>query len=795
MTIRIPFYRNVSGIISFLVFFFYTVSGFGQSISGKVSDSENHPVKDAQITLTNTKVQKQQLTDENGFYKVIVPPGNYSFEIVKKNVTLFSQNITIDRDTLKNIAITIATGTKVDLNEVTIISKKKLMERKVDRTVFTIANSINAQGVDAVEALSNTPQVKITDNAILIAGKSSVAVMINDRLLNLQGEELLNYLKNIRSDDIAKIEVITTPPAKYSAEGLSGLINIILKKNNKIGWNASLQAGGFFYTGAKLNSGRSGGTFNYQNERLSLSTGFNYTGFKRQQNTTNNIVYTNNDYWNNTGESFYKSAYISPNLKAEYKLTTKSTVGFTYNYSAMNTDQRLNSETFRKITAAEQNFQSLSTDSLQNQYHSGTVFYDLKLDTLGTVLRFSGNYLKAKTDTDKWAQTYENSTTNTLLNNNTGRYQITAFQSDLEKKLLGFIGEFGLKYTAIRNDALLKIYDIENGIPILNTAISNNFFYQENNYAAYFSFIRKLSPKWEIKAGLRYEYTYLKGSIPNQQETTNHYGQFFPTGYLTYKPNDDHAFNLSYSRRINRPNFQSLNPFRRYYSTYEYQEGNPYLRPAISNSIELNYTLKNNFNVSLYYTRSDDNWDKIIRFSDGFRIHQLENFYTMHTYGTAISYTQNHLNWMENTASLQSSFMTTESHIPDAVAVSNGFLAECNLNSTFPLRTDKTLSLFVILAGNTPYQYGNTFFYGYFKNSIGVKGSFLKKNLAYTFLFNDIFNTTQSKGDEYFKDFRSFYAYRSSNRYLNLSVTYTFGNSTIKGIKQKVQFDENNRAL
>jgi len=795
MKIILPFYSNYSGVLLFFAFIFYSVTSFSQSISGKITDSDNHPVMGAQVILTNAGIQKQHLTDENGFYKVVVPPGNYYFEILKKNATLYSENISIDRDTLKNITVTIATNSKVDLEEVTIITKKKLLERKVDRTVFNVANSINAQGVDAIEALSNTPQVKVTDNAVLIAGKSSVAVMINDRLLNLQGEELLHYLKSIRSDDIAKIEVITTPPAKYSAEGLSGLINIILKKNNKIGWNASLQAGGFFYSDARLNSGRSGGTFNYQNERLSLSTGLNYTGFKRQQNTTNTITYTNNDYWNSTGESQYKSAYISPNLKAEYKLNAKSTVGLTYNYSTMNTDQRLDSETFRKITAIEQNFQSLSTDSLQNQYHSGTVFYDLKLDTLGTVLRFSGNYLKAKTDTDKWAQTYENNTDNTLLNNNTGHYQITAFQTDLEKKLFGLSGEFGLKYTAIRNDALLKTYNIENGVPILNTTISNDFFYRENNYAAYFSLIRKLNSKWEVKAGLRYEYTYLEGSIPNQQSTTNHYGQFFPTAYLTYKPNNDHAFNLSYSRRINRPNFQSLNPFRRYYSTYEYQEGNPYLRPAISTTIELNYTLKNNFNVSLYYTRSDDNWDRIIRFSDGFRIHQLENFYTMHTYGTAVNYTQNHLNWMENTVSLQSSFMTTESYLPDAVAVGNGFLAECNLNSTFPIKADKTLSLLVILAGNTPYQYGNTFFHGYFKNSIGAKGSFLKKNLTYTLLLNDVFNTAQSKGDEYFNGFQSFYAYRSSNRYLNLSVTYTFGNSTIKGVKQKIQFDENNRAL
>lgn len=129
-----------------------------------------------------------------------------------------------------------------------------------------------SQGLDLVEALAKTPMVRTTDEAISIAGKSNVAVMVNDKLLNLSGQELINYLKTLRSDDIARIEVITTPPARYEAEGKSGLINIILKKNTNLGWNASLQTSGNYYFGRPTVSSRSGLGFNYQGKKLSVST-------------------------------------------------------------------------------------------------------------------------------------------------------------------------------------------------------------------------------------------------------------------------------------------------------------------------------------------------------------------------------------------------------------------------------------------------------------------------------------------------------------------------------------------
>ncbi|MDN5481337.1 MAG: TonB-dependent receptor, partial [Chryseobacterium sp.] len=240
---------------------------FAQSIEGTVTDLQNKPAPETEVLIIKADTKFSAITDENGMFKIpLKEDGNYILEIIRDGVKTNSENITVKGNSKKNIKLKEVPVEK-KIEGVTLIARKKLFERKVDRLVFNVENSVASQGIDAVEALAKTPMVRATDDAISIAGKSNVAVMINDRLLNLNGQELINYLKTIRSDDILKIEVITTPPAKYEAEGKSGLINIILKKNTNLGWNGSLQTSGSYYGGRPATSTRIGTTFNYQGDK------------------------------------------------------------------------------------------------------------------------------------------------------------------------------------------------------------------------------------------------------------------------------------------------------------------------------------------------------------------------------------------------------------------------------------------------------------------------------------------------------------------------------------------------
>jgi len=246
---------------------------FSQSIKGTLSASQGQKLGDLEIIFTKDQIKESTLSDDKGNFNLSLKQnGIYHVEIYKDGEKIYEENLEVVGTISKNFLLEFPTTQETKIEGVAIVgTKKKLIERKVDRLVFNIENSVASQGLDAIEALAKTPMVRATDDAITIAGKSNVAVMVNDRMLNLSGQELINYLKTLRSDDILKIEVITTPPARYEAEGKSGIINITLKTSTKKGWNGSLQTSGNYYAGRPTVSARSGASFNYQGQKLSAS--------------------------------------------------------------------------------------------------------------------------------------------------------------------------------------------------------------------------------------------------------------------------------------------------------------------------------------------------------------------------------------------------------------------------------------------------------------------------------------------------------------------------------------------
>ncbi|MCT3833686.1 carboxypeptidase regulatory-like domain-containing protein [Elizabethkingia anophelis] len=218
-------------IILFTLLFTLCQSLFSQQfqLTGKVINEKNTPIEFAEVLVLkkDSTVLKSELTNEKGNFYVQILNGSYIIQIKKLKDILYSQDIDIQNNlNIGNIKIEKAKNIK----EIVLEGKKKLIERKIDRTIFNVENSIFSTGADLAQVLAGTPMLSINDNSISIIGKSGVAVMINDKILNLSGTDLINYLKSLRSDDISKIEIITTPPAKYEAQGNSGMLNIILKK-------------------------------------------------------------------------------------------------------------------------------------------------------------------------------------------------------------------------------------------------------------------------------------------------------------------------------------------------------------------------------------------------------------------------------------------------------------------------------------------------------------------------------------------------------------------------------------
>ncbi|MEG0928060.1 TonB-dependent receptor domain-containing protein [Chryseobacterium sp.] len=768
---------------------------YAQSIEGTVTDNTNKPVSETEVLITKDAAKFSAITDEKGAFKILLKEnGNYLLEVIKDGVKTNSENITVKGNARKDVQIKEEPVVQ-KVEGVTVTVKKKLFERKVDRLVFNVENSVASQGIDAIEALAKTPMVKTSDEAISIAGKSNVAVMINDRLLNLNGQELINYLKTLRSDDILKIEVITTPPAKYDAEGKSGLINIILKKNANLGWNGSLQTSGNYFWGKPTVSARSGATFNYQGEKLSLSTNLSVGDNYWQYNTYSNMMgTTNNNFWNRDSDNLNNYKYKSGNIKAEYKINDKNVAGFNYNYSHSNPWERSENTSTRFNDKGLVNINSNFSNRNSRDVHNATAFYEAKIDSTGGKLNLTANMMLNNSNGRNFSNTLSPETVYTMANP-ISKYKIYSGQADLEKTFGKIKTESGVKYTKIKNDSDFNFFDIKDGQYNLNTDKTNTFLYNEENYAAYFSTNFKINEKWDAKAGLRYEYTTLEGVSMNDDTSANiKYGKFFPTAYLSYKPNENHSFSMNYSRRISRPYFGNLNPFKYFISNYEYTTGNPYLLPSFSDNFELGYVLNNNFNVTLYYNYNKDSWDRVQMVDDNYRYTVAKNFYNEDQAGINISYNYNKLKWLESNVFVNGFYAKSKSYDPAIISTPAGYSANINIDNNFFLNKEKTVTLMLGLWGSLPNRNGNTYYYTNASLYTGMKLSLMDKKLLVNLYLNDILNTNREKGIEYYPTYNIDYQYKGITRNIHLSLTYKFGNNNIKGATKQVKFEESNRA-
>jgi hypothetical protein len=260
-------------ILTIVVFIFSTALFAQTKVTGTVVTKENIAVPSIETLLLNkdSVAVKSELTNEKGAFLLEATPGFYTLQVRQNSKIIASRNIELLTDIdLGSIFI----NESIELETVVVAgSKKKLIERKIDRLIFNVENSISSSGGNALTALSVAPGVRVQNENISIIGKSTLAVLVDDKIVQLSGEELTNYLRTIPSEAIQRIEVITTPPAKYEAEGNSGLVNIIMKKAKENSWNALVQS---TYIQKTYAGQATMGSFNYNKNKLSFSSVINY---------------------------------------------------------------------------------------------------------------------------------------------------------------------------------------------------------------------------------------------------------------------------------------------------------------------------------------------------------------------------------------------------------------------------------------------------------------------------------------------------------------------------------------
>ena len=678
----------------------------------------------------------------------------------------------------------------ITIEKIEFIGKKKLIERKTDRLVFYVENSHASTGLNGLEVLQNTPKVDVSKGDIRLIGKTGLKIMIDGRLLNLSSEDLENYLKSLRSDNISKVEVITIPPAKYDAQGNSGIVNIILKKNPTEGWRGNVSSSfiqrsnpGFssgvamYHTGKKINM-----SVNLSNNTESKKINSNHilkSALRyRVSDIQRNDMFRGNDIYINIG----------------YSVNERSNIGVTYNGNILKNTQTGEVRNLIK-TNLNNSFQHSSyQEESRPFYNSLSAYYDLKMDTIGTKMSVDFNYLNKNNIIDK-----------TFITNNNGRsdksnYQSEAgynvYSSNIDFKFPFEFGdvEAGVKYTHIKNNSSFKYYNFVTGNPILDSEKSNTFIYKENIYAFYLSFFKKIAEKLEIQGGVRFEGTMTDGrsEIENQK---NYFSNFFPSVYLSYFPNENNTISLAYSKRIDRPNFYQVNPFRIYIDSYSYDAGNPNLNPSFTHNIELSYLYKNNLSSTIYFSYLKYGKDYVITVNDSYNsvVSQPINFYNQNTLGIDISYTYKPFKWFSSFNSFSCYYNHSIPYVQNIINAPDfsGYGAYVSSKNTIKLSNNIlfTLNFFQ----NFPTKEGVAKSYNRASLDTGIRFLLMDKTLQLSISINDIFAQNRNRVEEYYSNYNYFSSIYNDIRNINLTFNYNFGNKKVKNKSRKSDIEEKTR--
>jgi iron complex outermembrane receptor protein len=764
-------------------------------ITGQLQNEQTKPMDYATVTLLRGKdssVVKSTLTNDAGKYRFDnIIAGRYIIKATTVGyLPTFSPVLEVDNEVVNAPVIKMMQNSR-NLQGVTITAAKPLIERKLDRTVMNVENSVLAAGNNALEILERAPGVTIDkDDNISLKGKQGVTVMINDKLTYLSSTQLAALLRSTDGSTIQSIEVITNPSSKYDASGKSGIINIKLKKNKQSGTNGSLTTGVGYGKNFRDNTSL---TLNHKTGNFNIFGTLTHGDITRQ-----NVLDINRTVVSGPTTRYFTQStlmkkpvhYNNYRVGADYNTSTNNTLGFVVSGDYTN---EVNNNTSRTNIGS----QPMGIDSFQNTlsgikqtYRNIAVNLNDKLiiDTAGQELSIDLDYSKFNNNSFAKYDTYlffpDGSTQHPpifLRNQTPSTISIYTAKADYTYPLSKSLKlETGIKASSVKTDNDLRA-EIEQGGAFVNDASrTNRFVYDEKVNAAYVN-LGQTFKKTTIQAGLRAENTISTGNlITNSQVVHRSYLDFFPSLFVNQTLSDKHEVGINYSRRIDRPSYDNLNPFTYYLDQYTYEKGNPFLKPEYTNTFELNYTYNKTLNVTLGYSRTTDASVDVL-YTDTVRkatFQTNENLQTRDNYNININSPYTITKWWTGNVNVDAFYQKFKSAALLGQMLNNG-------QAAFQGRTTQTFIVpgykFELTAN---YQSAQS--YSIFKMKsqyaidAGVSHSFYQKKMNLKFAVNDVFNTRKSRVSTNYSDTRLNLVQKNETRIARLTFTYNFGNSKIK---------------
>ncbi|WP_394676805.1 TonB-dependent receptor domain-containing protein [uncultured Sphingobacterium sp.] len=791
---------KVFAILPLFVGLFLNVSAQSAPVSikmlGQVLDQNGTYLPSATVMIlsNDTSLLKTTLADELGHFKF----DNLYNEhyIIKVSLVGYIQDSIFhvypsdtSANNFKNIVIKLRQNKNM-LEEVVIERKKPpIIEKKIDKLIFNIENSGLNIGNSAYDILQRSPGVSMDENGtISLNGQQGVTILINDRPTYLSQSQLTAYLKSLRGEELSKIEIMANPSSKYDAAG-TAILNIKTKTNNRMGFNGNIY---LTHSQSKYASNYGGISINYKNNRFNASVGYN-GGLEKYWNTnesTSLFSSTNlNSILKNNSSGDYRS--FRNNIKANltYELNERNTLAFsttnllnsykTLNYKSKNEFYSTNGIDSTSITS------NTGTSKFNsNQYN---LAYNSELDTLGSKISGEIDYsvfkspsnLDFKTD---FVSNLNGSQREKLINNNNPiNTKIKAFKIDYTKIFRNNAQlELGMKASQVKLQNENIFTDIYGSVHSIDSINSNSFKYKERILSIYLNFNIALSKKIVIQSGLRIENTFNEGfQVKSDSIFTNRYTNFFPSFVIQDNLNENNTLSLSYSKRINRPQYDYLNPFKYIVNDFSYQIGNPYLMPELTNSFEFSHVFKSKFVTSFFYKTTSNIISTIVNQNDITKV-------TVSTYDN-ISKAKN------MGFSINGSFSIGERIFFQNMfsLYNNKFNGEVNRQLINVNATSFTLSQYFQISlpknykidFNWNYQSGKSVGIYDFKPIFTFNTSLKKRignNLDIGLNINDVFNTLRTRSSILQNGIDATYVNKTQSQKVSLSLNYSFGNSKLK---------------
>lgn len=760
----------------------------GRDIQVFVFSSAQAPLSHATVSLLNadSSLVRTAITDEAGgvVFRDLMA-GNYICKVTMINYQVYHTSL-IDLNTKSSTSEKVLLKPEAGLlNNVTVSAKKPLVQFLPDKTVINVEAGITNAGTSVLEVLEKSPGVTIDrGGTISLKGRSGVQVMIDGKLTQLSGADLQNLLSGMNASQIETIELMDNPPAKYDAAGNAGLINIRTKKMKQKGFNGSFTIA---YGQGRLPKSNNSVQLNFRNGSFNFF--FNY-GLNASRYLLD--LYALRTYYKDDGSvaSLLEQPYntrgegLTHSMRTgfDYYLNKRTTLGMTFTGLYLTRDNLGNSTASWKTEAG-------TTDSLI--YTSSHNTSRLKQGGINLNARHSFNAkqeLSADLDLVGYnilsSQYFENklgipgSEPQAAKGEVPSSLRILTAKADYTHHFDGLLWEAGWKSSRVNTDNLAQYYYKDNDWEE-DLGKSNHFLYTENIHALYSS-IDKKTAKWDIQAGLRYEYTsydakQLGNSVAKDSSFNRKYNSLFPTTFVTYKADSLNSFSFRAGRRIDRPGFQKLNPFVSIINKYTFQQGNPYFLPQYTWNFELSHLYKDILTTGISYSLIKDYFSQIF-FADtaaGTIVYTEGNVGRMRNYGLSLSVQISPASWWSLTGQVNLNHKIIEGLENYKASITQ---MSMNLNNQFRFKKGwaAELSGFYLTKNQNDLQ---EVLNPTGQMSAGVSKQLFKNKGTARLTFRDIFYTQVMAGWTHFRYTNTieYFKLMRDTRVVTMSFTYRFG--------------------